>query len=191
MSSEQANLEEHHIHGFLGYFTVEATIFTIGSTIALLIGQYERAGRALSTRQGVHRRRLVQIFLGLALACFVVITTLKYANPVARAEVGNTLAGAPSGSTANLHETRATEDGYVVANGDEVRKEQKETSSRWLVSQLILRLALTNIQHEWPALYHRGTSNVAIRSAAQAIPSGLWTFFRHQRGADKKAAAIL
>lgn len=90
----------------------------------LLHGQYERAGRALSTRQGVHRRRLVQIFLGLALACFVVVTTLKYANPVARADVGNTLAGAHAGSTANVHEARSAEGGYV-GNGDAGMTEQR------------------------------------------------------------------
>lgn len=130
MSTAQANVQEHHIHGFLGYFTVAATIFTIGSTLALLIGQYERAGRALSTRQGVHRRRLVQIFLGLALICFVIITTLKYANPVARAEVGNTLAGAHPGSIAvNVHETRSTQDGDV-ANGEEILTKQREILSR-------------------------------------------------------------
>jgi hypothetical protein len=110
MSPDQPHVEEHQIHGFLAYFTVAATIFTLGSTLTLLPSQYGRAGRALSTRQGVHRRKLVLTFLGLALACFVIITTLKYANPVARAEVGNTLAGAHQGSTAHLHETRNTED---------------------------------------------------------------------------------
>ena len=113
MSTERTVIEEHHIHGFLGYFTVAASLLTIGSTLGLLIEQYERAGRSLSTRQGVHRGRLVQIFLGLALACFVVVTTLKYASPVARAEVGETLAGGHAGSTANGFETRSTEDGYA------------------------------------------------------------------------------
>ena len=88
----------------------------------------ERAGRALSTRQGVHRRRLVQIFLGLALACFVVVTTLKFASPVARAEVGRTLSG-NTGSTANGHETRSTAEGYV-ANGDEAILKKQEIPSR-------------------------------------------------------------
>jgi hypothetical protein len=127
MSTQQ--IEEHHVHGFLGYFTVAASILTIGSTLALLLGQYERAGRALSTRRGVHRRRLVQIFLGLALACFVVVTTLKYANPVARADVSNTLAGAHAGSTANVHETRSTEGG-PAANRDAGMTEQREILSR-------------------------------------------------------------
>jgi len=130
MSAEQTRIEEHHIHGFLGYFTVAASILTIGSTLALLLGQYERAGRALSTRQGVHRRRLVQIFLGLALACFVVVTTLKFASPVARAEVGETLNGGHAGSTANSRETRSTEDGRVAANGNGVVTEQVEIVSR-------------------------------------------------------------
>lgn len=132
MSPGQTNIQEHHIHGFLGYVTVAASILTIGSTIALLLGQYERAGRSLSTRQGVQRRRLVQIFLGLALACFVVITTLKYANPVVRAETASTLAGAhqgASGGTGAQHETR-TADGRVVADGNEALKMQKEIPSR-------------------------------------------------------------
>ena len=129
MSTEQTQIEEHHVHGFLGYFTVAASILTIGSTLALLLGQYERAGRALSTRQGVHRRRLTQIFLGLALACFVVVTTLKYANPVARAEVGNTLTGAHAGSTANVRETRSAEGGSK-AKGNAGMTEQKEIPSR-------------------------------------------------------------
>jgi hypothetical protein len=128
MSAKQTEIQEHHIHGFLGYFTVAASILTIGSTLALLLGQYERAGRALSTRQGVHRRRLVQIFLGLALACFVVVTTLKFASPVARAEVGRTLSG-NTGSTANGHETRSTAEGYV-ANGDEAILKKQEIPSR-------------------------------------------------------------
>lgn len=128
MSAEQTEIQEHHIHGFLGYFTVAASILAIGSTLALLLSQYERAGRALSTRQGVHRRRLVQIFLGLALACFVVVTMLKYASPVARAEVERTLAVNP-GSTANGHETRSTEGGYV-ANGDEVIVKKQQNPSR-------------------------------------------------------------
>jgi hypothetical protein len=127
MSPDQPHIEEHEIHGFLAYFTVAATIFTFGGTLTLLLSQYGRAGRALSTRQGVHRRRLVLIFLGLALSCFVVITTLKYANPVARAEVGNTLAGAHKGSTVRLHETRNAED-KNDANG--VRMVQKEVVSR-------------------------------------------------------------
>jgi hypothetical protein len=129
MSTDQPLIEEHHIHGFLGYFTVAASILTIGSTLALLLGQYERAGRALSTRQGIHRRRLVQIFLGLALICFVVVTTLKYASPVARAEVGETLAGGSTGSAVNGHETRSTEEGYV-GDGDGIVREQRETPSR-------------------------------------------------------------
>ena len=124
MSTEQTEIQEHHIHGFLGYFTVAASILTIGSSLALLPAQYERAGRALSTRQGVHRKRLVQIFLGLALACFVVVTTLKLASPVARAEFGKTLTGRHAGSTANGHETRNAEDGYT-SNGDAGLTEQK------------------------------------------------------------------
>jgi hypothetical protein len=140
MSSDQPQIEEHHIHGFLAYFTVAATIYTLGSTLALLLSEYERAGRALSTRQGVHRRRLVLIFLGLALACFVVVTTLRYANPVARAEVGQTLAGAHQGSGEHLHKTRATNDGYAVGEGDEVIREQKEIPSRYLDRSRSLKL---------------------------------------------------
>jgi hypothetical protein len=124
MSTDQLLISEHHIHGFLGYFTVAASILTIGSTLALLLGQYERAGRALSTRQGIHRRRLVQIFLGLALACFVFVTTLKYASPVARAEVGETLAGGHGESAVNGHETRSMGGGYV-GSGDAGMTEQK------------------------------------------------------------------
>ena len=128
MSTAQTEIQEHHIHSFLGYVTVAASILTIGSTLALLLGQYERAGRAFSTRQGLHRRRLVQIFLGLALACFVIVLTLKFASPVARAEAANTLSGNP-GSTANEHETRRTEGGYV-ANGDEAILKKQEIPSR-------------------------------------------------------------
>lgn len=117
-------VREHHIHGFLGYFTVAATIFTIGSTIALVLGQYERASRSLSTRQGVQRRRLVQLFLGLALACFVVITTLKYANPVARREVADTLSGAPSREFNGQPEA------------SDVDTEQVEVPGRYVVTQL-------------------------------------------------------
>jgi hypothetical protein len=130
MSIDPTLIEEHHIHGFLGYFTFAASILTIGSTLALLLGQYERAGHALSTRQGIHRRRLVQIFLGLALACFVVVTTLKHASPVARAEVHDTLAGGYTGSAANNgHETRSTEGGYV-GNGNAGMTEQKPIPMR-------------------------------------------------------------
>lgn len=129
MSTESTVIEEHHIHGFLGYFTVAASLLTIGSTLGLLIEQYERAGRSLSTRQGVHRRRLVQIFLGLALACFVVVTTLKYASPVARAEVGETLAGGHAGGTANGFETRSAEDGYAGIGNAGVA-EQKPAAMR-------------------------------------------------------------
>ena len=69
----------------------------------------------------------MQIFLGLAVACFVVVTVLKYANPDARAEVGNTLSG---GTTANGHETRSTGGGPFVANGDEILTKQQEQPSR-------------------------------------------------------------
>jgi uncharacterized membrane protein len=96
-SEDHTVVQEHHIHGFLGYFTVAASIFTIGSTLALLLSSYEHASRSLSTRQGVQRRKLINLFLGLAVACFVVITVLKYADPVARKEVANTLAGAHGG----------------------------------------------------------------------------------------------
>jgi hypothetical protein len=146
MSTEQTVIEEHHIHGFLGCLTVAASLLTIGSTFGLLIDQYERAGRALSTRQGVHRRRLVLIFLGLALACFVVVTTLKYADPVARAEVGHTLAGAHPGSTANSHETRSAEGGYV-ANGDEIITERREIPSRYKLISSVVRFWLILLQH--------------------------------------------
>lgn len=71
----------------------------------------------------------MQIFLGLALICFVVVTTLKYASPVARAEVGETLAGGSTGSAVNGHETRSTEEGYV-GDGDGIVREQRETPSR-------------------------------------------------------------
>ena len=71
----------------------------------------------------------MQVFLGLALACFVVVTSLKYANPVARADVGNTLAGAHAGSTANVHETRSAEGGHVGSE-DAGLAEQREIYSR-------------------------------------------------------------
>lgn len=91
---DPTTIDERQIHGFLGYFTLAASLLTIGSTIALVIGQYDRAARSFSTRQGVHRRRLVIVFLGLAAACFVAVTTLKYVDEGARAEVVDTLAGA-------------------------------------------------------------------------------------------------
>jgi hypothetical protein len=97
-SEDHTTAQEHHIHGFLGYFTVAASIFTIGSTLALLLSSYEHASRSLSKRQGVQRRKLINLFLGLAVACFVVITVLKYADPDARREVVDTLAGAHGGA---------------------------------------------------------------------------------------------
>lgn len=103
----QAVIKEQHIHGFLGYFTVAAIVFTIGSTIALLLSQYDLASRSLSTRHGAQRKRLVQLFLGLALACFVVVTVLKYADHEARTEVKTTLAGDHPGAEGEELHARA------------------------------------------------------------------------------------
>jgi hypothetical protein len=86
-------LHEHQIHTSLAYLTLAATILTIGGTLALILSQYKRASRSLSTRQGVQRRRLVILFLGLAAACFFVVTVLKYVDAGARLEVVDTLAG--------------------------------------------------------------------------------------------------
>lgn len=116
-SVEQPIIEEQHIHGFLGYVTVAAIIFTIGSTIALLLSQYELASRSLSTRHGAQRKRLVQLFLGLAVACFVVVTVLKYADHEARTEVKETLAGVHSGT----HEGQEKLHGRAVGSDEEGR----------------------------------------------------------------------
>jgi uncharacterized membrane protein YdcZ (DUF606 family) len=86
-------LHERQIHAFFSYLTIAATILTIGGTLALILVQYKRASRSLSTRQGVKRRRLVILFLGLAGACFITVTVLKYVDAGARAEVVDTLAG--------------------------------------------------------------------------------------------------
>jgi hypothetical protein len=86
-------VHERQIHAFLSYLTLAATVLTIGGTLALILVQYKRASRSLSTRQGVKRRRLVILFLGLAAACFFVVTALKYVDAGARAEVVDTLAG--------------------------------------------------------------------------------------------------
>lgn len=53
----------------------------------------------------------MQLFLGLALACFVIITTLKYANPIARQEVADTLSGAPSGASDGQADPNERRDG--------------------------------------------------------------------------------
>jgi uncharacterized membrane protein len=132
-SEDHTTVQEHHIHGILGYFTVAASILTIGSTLALLLSSYELASRSLSTRQGVQRRKLINLFLGLAVACFVVITVLKYADPDARREVANTLSGAhggADGSQAGLG-GRGEEDGRLRAREEEhVPMEQRETPAR-------------------------------------------------------------
>lgn len=103
-------IQEHHIHGFLGYFTVAAAVLTIGSTIALLLNQYNLASRSLSTRQGVQRKRLLQLFLGLAVICFVVVTVLKYAGYEARQEVGEMIAGAHGGGQMGKEESHGKRD---------------------------------------------------------------------------------
>jgi NhaP-type Na+/H+ or K+/H+ antiporter len=91
--STTSALPEHQIHTFLAYLTLATTVLAIGSTLVLILSQYRRASRSLSTRQGVQRRRLVILFLGLAGACFFVVTTLKYVDAGARAEAVDTLAG--------------------------------------------------------------------------------------------------
>jgi hypothetical protein len=91
--STTSALPEHQIHTFLAYLTLATTVLAIGGTLVLILSQYRRASRSLSTRQGVQRRRLVVLFLGLAAACFIVVTALKYVDAGARAEVADTLAG--------------------------------------------------------------------------------------------------
>jgi hypothetical protein len=85
--------QERTIHTFLGLLSLTATILTIIGTVALILSQYRRASRSLSTRQGVQRRRLVVLFLGLAGVCFFVVTLLKYVDAGARTEVVDLLAG--------------------------------------------------------------------------------------------------
>lgn len=92
----------------------------------------------------------MQIFLVLAVACFVVVTVLKYANPDARAEVGNTLAG----NTANGHETRSAEGGHV-GNGEAGLTEQRETLSRRVILWLTASTPANNsaaclVDNTWP-----------------------------------------
>lgn len=75
----------------------------------------------------------MQLFLGLALACFVVIVTLKYANPVAREEVAETLSGAHPGAYDGQGEFRrkhATRDGDVGVDGEGVTIKQEEIPAR-------------------------------------------------------------
>jgi hypothetical protein len=91
--STTSAIPEHQIHTFLAYLSLATTILTIGGTLALILSQYRRASRSLSTRQGVQRRRLVILFLGLEAACFFVVTALKYVDAGARAEVVDTLTG--------------------------------------------------------------------------------------------------
>jgi hypothetical protein len=91
--STTSAIPEHQIHTFLAYLSLATTILTIGGILALILSQYRRASRSLSTRQGVQRRRLVILFLGLAAACFFVVTALKYVDAGARAEVVDTLTG--------------------------------------------------------------------------------------------------
>jgi uncharacterized membrane protein len=131
-SEDHTTVQEHHIHGVLGYFTVAASIFTLGSTLALLLSSYELASRSLSTRQGVQRRKLINLFLGLAVACFVVITVLKYADPDARREVANTLAGATGGGDGTQAGLGGRDvDGRLRAHEEErVPMEQREIPAR-------------------------------------------------------------
>jgi hypothetical protein len=86
-------LHKTEIHSLLAILILAAAPLTIGCTLALVLSQYKRARRSLSTRQGAQRRRLVVLFLRLAIACFIVVTGLKYVDAGARAEVADTLAG--------------------------------------------------------------------------------------------------
>jgi hypothetical protein len=86
-------LQEHQFQTILAYLTLTATLLTIGFTLSLVVSQYRRASRYFSTRQGGKRRRLAILFLGLAAACFFVVTALKYVDARARVEVVDTLAG--------------------------------------------------------------------------------------------------
>jgi hypothetical protein len=92
-TSSPPNEHERQIHTILAYLTLAATLLTISCTLSLIISQYKRASRYSSTRQGGQRRRLVILFLGLAAACFFVVTALKYVDAESRAEVVDTLAG--------------------------------------------------------------------------------------------------
>lgn len=91
------DLQERQIHTSLAYLTLAATLLTLAGTFALILSQYKRASRSLSTRQGVHKRRLVFLFLGLAVCCLVVVTVLKYVDDGARGQVVDTLAGGGAG----------------------------------------------------------------------------------------------
>ena len=93
MSTSPPNEHERQIHTILAYLTLAATLLTISCTLSLILSQYKRASRYFSTRQGAQRRRLVTLFLGLAVACFFVVTALKYVDAGSRAEFVDTLAG--------------------------------------------------------------------------------------------------
>jgi hypothetical protein len=86
-------LHERQIHASLAYLTLAAALLTIGFTVCLILSQYKRASRSLSRGQGARRRRLVILFLGLAVVCFSVVTGLNYVDSRARAEVVDILAG--------------------------------------------------------------------------------------------------
>jgi len=109
-------LHERQIHAFFGYLTVAASILTTGGTIALVLSQYKRACCSFSTRQGVQKKRLARLFLGLAVACFFIVTAFKYVDAGARAEVADTLAcGFGEGvKTGSQKRWEANEDGQNV-----------------------------------------------------------------------------
>lgn len=120
-------LDERHLHAFFGYCTVLASIVAIGSTVALFITHYNQASRSLSLRRGAQRRRLLVVFLVLALLCFFAVTALKYVDPSVRAEIRGQLDDMNSAAYdagAKMHR-RAKERGWTTdekrgLNGDQV-----------------------------------------------------------------------
>lgn len=72
---------------FIGFCIVAVTVITVGSTIALFIDHYNNASRSLSLRRGAQRRRFVVLFLVLAGVCYFAITTLKFIDTNARADL--------------------------------------------------------------------------------------------------------
>lgn len=93
MSDYASDIPSPSPNHVLGFSIVAITLFIIGSTVSLFINHFRNASRSLSLRRGAQRRRFIVLFLVLAGICFFVVTTLKYADAGARAEVWNTLDG--------------------------------------------------------------------------------------------------
>lgn len=140
-------LDERHLHAFFGYCTVLASIIAIVSTVALFITHYNRASRSLSLRRGAQRRRLLVVFLVLALLCFFIVTTLKYVDPSVRAEIRDQLedmnsaaydAGAKINQRAKERRWRADDEEYM--NTDQVEVPHRYNRLKALLPEYQLTL---------------------------------------------------